>query len=216
VTRSQYSSWLFLSLLVLVTLAIMELRLQVGAGSEIVSTRQGGPLVQEAPVPRFALADRETFSETLTRPLFMANRQPPAIAATESNEPASRAAKPEPNRYALSAIIIVDDERVALLTDTATGGLSRVKEGESVPGWQVAEIREESAVLTDGDIRKELELRSFGPPPPPRPRNARTASQRQPSGAVSDAATANTPKKRPRRPRRRSLQFQRPSENQRN
>ena len=114
-----------------------------------------------------------------------------------------RAAKPDAKRYALSAIIIVDDERVALLTDTATGGLSRVKEGESIAGWRVAEIREESAVLSNGEVREELALRVFGPPAvAPRSRKAATGTRREQRAQRAEAATDGTLLRRPRRPKR--------------
>jgi hypothetical protein len=114
-----------------------------------------------------------------------------------------RAAKPDSKRYTLSAIIIVDDERVALLTDTATGGLSRVKEGESIAGWRVEEIRKESAVLRNGEVREELPLRTFGPPQvASKPRRAPAGAKRKPPARRAEAATDGTLPRRPRRPKR--------------
>jgi hypothetical protein len=197
------SSWLLLCLIALAALLVAEWRFPVGTDSASAFVAQGSPPVITSPVPRFTLADRETFSETLARPLFMADRQPPEGEALESPAPVQRAAKPDAKRYALSAIIIVDDERVALLTDTATGGLSRVKEGESIAGWQVAEIRQESAVLRNGDVREELSLRVFGPPVvAPKPRRAPTGAKRKPRAKRAKAATDGTLPTRPRRPKR--------------
>ncbi len=173
---SRASNWLLLSLVVLAALVVAELRFQVGTGAGDAFVGQGSAPVTASPAARFTLADRETFSETRTRPLFMPNRQPPEMAASESPEPIRGTARPKPNRYALSAIVIVGDERVALLIDTATGGLSRLKEGESIAGWQVEEIRDQSAVLSNGDSREELPLRTFGAPAPvPKLRRAGTS-----------------------------------------
>ena len=203
------SSWLLLSLVVLAALLVAELRYQVGAGSGGAIVGQGSALVTASPAPRFTLADRETFSETITRPLFMPNRQPPESDASAPREPVGRVAKSDAKRYALSAIIIVDDERVALLTDTATGGLSRVKEGESVAGWKVEAIREESAVLINGDTREELALRTFGPPiVAPKPRRAPAGAKRRPPAQRAEAPANGSPPKRPRRPRRAPRQEQ--------
>jgi hypothetical protein len=178
---------LLLSLVVLAAVLAAELRFQVGTHPGGAVAGQGSAPATASPAPRFALADRGTFSETLTRPLFMPERRPPEMAAAESAEPVRKPARPQPNRYALSAIIIVDDEPVALLTDTATGASSRVREGERIAGWQVEAIREDSAVLTRGDTREELPLRTFAAPAPV------VKSRTAPTGAQP---------KRPRRPQR--------------
>ena len=149
--------------------------------------------------PLFALADRETFPETLARPLFMPNRQPAGVAEAPDAAPAARAARPNANRYTLSAVIIIDDERIALVTDTATGGSSRVREGESFAGWQVEAIHDDSAVLSNGDTTEELSLRTFGAPEPavaPAPRRSPDTA-----GRSRERASSALPD-RPRRPKR--------------
>ena len=189
--------WLLLSLTVLAVLLAAELYFGVGAGSGRQPIGQGSTPVAATPVPLFTLADRESFPETLARPLFMPNRVPP-VTESASALPAAPAARPSANRYALSAIIIVDNERVALLKDSATGGLSRVREGESLAGWRVEEIRADGAVLNNGDIREELVLRTFAvpaPTPAPRPSKRRT-------GAAADRAAGNDGQALPNRPRR--------------
>jgi len=191
------SSWLLLSVVGLAALVAAELHYQVGTGNHRPGARPATELSTAVPVPLFALEDREKLSDTLTRPLFMPNRQPLEAGVQDAAQPPSPTAPPKANRYALSAIIIVDDERVALLTDTATGNLSRVREGESLAGWRVEEIHESGAVLSNGDTREELALRSFGPPVvQPAPRRGSDATER-PAG---DAAGALP--NRPRRPKR--------------
>jgi hypothetical protein len=197
------SSWLLLSVVGLAALVAAELHYQVGTGTGRQGASTGKVASAAVPVPLFALEDREKLSDTLTRPLFMPNRQPLEAGAQDAAQLPSPAARPKANRYALSAIIIVDDERVALLTDTATGGLSRVREGESLAGWRVEEINESGAVLSNGDTREELALRSFGPPVvQPAPRRVTDATGRPASNAAG--ALPN----RPRRPKRGPRQIQ--------
>ncbi len=198
--RARSCNWLLLSLVALSALVIAELRFEIGAGAGGLAAVPTSAPFAAAPMPRFALVDRESFSETLARPLFMPDRQRPADAPVAGPVEKSRAARPNANRYALSAIIIVDDQRIALLTDTATGGLRRVREGESIAGWRVEEIHEDSAVLSNGDAREELALRTFGAPAPrprasERPAGAGAAIRaiERDSGALPD---------RPRRPKR--------------
>lgn len=180
--RARSPGWLLLSLVTLSALVVAELQYDFGRGAGGRAERQSGAPDEVAPVPLFALAERESFSETLTRPLFMPNRQPPAPEAASSDAPAPIAAQPSAGRFALSAIIIVDEKRIALLTDTATGSLHRVGEGENVAGWRVEEIDEGGAVLVNGDNREELALRTFGPPPP-RPEPAARRSRKESSEA---------------------------------
>jgi hypothetical protein len=198
------STWLLLTTVALSTLVAVELHYGVGKGSAGRSPADAtGTSPATAPGPLFALADRDSFSETLSRPLFMPNRQPVGDAAAPAAAPAARAARPNANRYTLSAVIIIDDERIALVTDTATGGSSRVREGESLAGWQVKAIRDDSAVLSNGDTTEELSLRTFAPPAPvtaPAPRRSPDTggrSREQASNALPD---------RPRRPKRRPRQ----------
>ncbi len=197
--RARSSNWLLLSLVVLSALVIAELRFAIGTGpGGQAAVRASAPL-EAAPMPQFALMDRESFSETRTRPLFMPDRQPPTEIPAVAPVEASRGERPSASRYALSAIIIVDEQRIALLTDTATGGLSRVREGESIAGWQVEEIHEDSAVLSNGDTREELSLRTFGAPA------ARPRAATRPAGAGvpsrPDAHDTGALPDRPRRPK---------------
>ncbi len=199
--RARSSSWLLLSLVVLSALIAAELRFDAGTSPGGQAVEQVSAPVEAAPVPLFALADRESFSQTLTRPLFMPNRQPPGEAPPPVQAPRATP-PPKVNRYALSAIIIVGDERIALLTDTATGGVNRVREGESIAGWQVEQIHEDRAVLSNGETREELSLRTFGPPAPrPKSPTRRTRTQRQAAAQAPGKNRSGSPN-RTRRPKR--------------
>ncbi len=199
--RARSSSGLLLSLLLLSALLVAELRFDVGTRPVGQAVEQVRAPVEAAPVPLFALADRESFSQTLARPLFMPNRQPASAEPPPVQAPRATA-PPKVNRYALSAIIIVGDERIALLTDTATGGVNRVREGESIAGWQVEKIHEDRAVLSNGNAREELSLRTFGPPAPrPKSPTRRTGAQRQ-AAAQAPGKNRGASPNRTRRPKR--------------
>ncbi|TFH50535.1 MAG: hypothetical protein E4H01_02120 [Lysobacterales bacterium] len=204
--RAGSSNWLLLSTVVLSALVFAESHFQAGTGSGYQTVESSSTPIEAMPVPRFALVDRERLSETLARPLFMPNRRPPEAKSAASAAPEAPAASQNVNRYALSAIIIVDNERIALLTDTATGNLNRVREGESVAGWQVEAIRADSAVLRHGDIREELALRHFGPPLV-RPKTANRRTANEPTAAAqppdeSAKALLNRPRRAGRDARR--------------
>ncbi len=199
--HARSSGWLLLTLVVLAALLAAELRFEVGAGSGRQSIGRGGAPATASPAPLFILAERVSFSETLARPLFMPNREPPGTESA-SPLPAPPTAKANANRYALSAIIIVDNERIALLMDTATGSLSRVREGESLAGWRVEEIRADGAVLKNGDTREELVLRTFGPPAPRSATPGRRTGTARKEAAQPAGKNSGTPSNRPRRPKR--------------
>lgn len=200
--RALSSGWLVASLLVLWALVMAELHFRVGQGPSAPRLPAESSPAEPAPVPLFALAERGSFSATIERPLFLPNRQAVASEAP-APAPVAEAARPTANRYALSAIIIVDQQRIALLSDTTTGGLTRVREGERVAGWQVEKIGESSAVLRSGDTREELALRTFGPPPPPRSRQParRADSEDAQSGQREGTPLAASPDRRRRRVR---------------
>ena len=197
--------WLLLTLAALAALLAAELHFQVGAGAGGQSIHGGSAPAGASPAPLFTLAARESFSETLVRPLFMPNREPPE-AEPASPLAAPRAARPKANRYVLSAIIIVGNEHIALLTDTTTGSLSRVRQGDSLAGWRVEEIRADGAVLSNGDTREELILRTFGAPAPaPRSTRRRAGATPTPPSAGSDGQALLNRPRRPKRGPRQSL-----------
>lgn len=186
-TGARSSGWLVLSLLLLAAVLAAELHYGTGGGAGQRSSSTARVPDLPVPAPDFTLAGRDTFTETLTRPLFMPDRRP-AQAAAPDTPAAAPAARPGAPRYALSAVVIVDDERIAIVTDTATGELRRVREGESLAGWRVEAIHDDRAELRNGDTREALALRTFAPPAPVAPTRAPRADappeRRRPAGRV--------------------------------
>ncbi len=201
-TRAASSGGLLVLLVLLAALVVAEWHYDIGARPGGGGPSQSLAPVAENPTPRFALPDRESFSETLSRPLFMPNREPSATASIEPPPAAPRAQSPNVNRYAVSAIVIVDNERIALLADATTGRLIRVREGELVAGWRVERIDASSAVLINGDTREELSLRSFEAPPPV----SELVRRRGPTGSAASGRVrddeAVPARNRPRQPKR--------------
>ena len=144
-----------------------------------------------------ALAD---FKTTLERPLFSKTLRP---AEPEDDDGAESPIEEAPVAAApvrLSAVIIEEDERSALLEVTRSRTSKRVREGEQFEGWTLLEVRDDAVVLESLGNRSEVELRNFdAPPPPPKvrpqrprrqpgasPKSPRSVQQRRPAQAEED------------------------------
>lgn len=209
--RSRTSTALVLMLVALSALVAVELSYDVSSRSSANNLQENKAPASGTVSPPFTLPDREELSDTVTRPLFIPSRVPPAEAPVETVVEAPSSTRPTPNRYALSAIVIVDNERIALVTDTTSGTLLRVREGERLSGWQVEEILADSAVLTSGDSREELSLRSFGPP---LPAPAQAPTRRHPRFKRPDDANIGNGLRNSSAPTRRARQAPRQENNQ--
>lgn len=110
------------------------------------------------------------FKATLDRPLFSESRRP---ADPEDEEVAETTPEETPKAAVpvrLSAVIIEEDEKSALLEETKSRTYKRVREGEAFEGWTLVEVRDDAVVLVSGGTRSEVELRNFETPPPVQPR----------------------------------------------
>lgn len=139
-----------------------EPRPSVGAGNEPIE-----PTSSEAqiPEPTTEFTPVSEFKGTLTRPLFIkGRRQEPEASDTEGPGTANAAPSAPPPNMKLSAIIITDSERSALLMPTGESQSERVKEGETVSGWEVLKINDDSVVIRSRGQEQTLTLRDFGPP----------------------------------------------------
>jgi len=145
----------------------------------------------------------ESLSETTSRPLFLAERRTPD-GETAPLPDAPAPAGPDPS-FAISAIIITDDEHAVLMANPETGTLNRLKEGEAVAGWTLERVAPDRAVFTKDGQTKEATLRTFGPPPAPRPKRKRRAAGQvvppAPAAGAQQPAKARAPR-RVRRPTR--------------
>jgi hypothetical protein len=199
--NASYTNWLFLAMVLLGLGLAAELYFAAGSGVPSAPAAAGNVTDTELPTASFALPELASLSDTVARPLFLPNRRVPEQGEDTTPEPAPTAGPPKANRFLLSAIVIIDDERIALLSDATTGSLSRVKEGERVSGWEVAEINDDSVVLVSGANREQLPLRTFGAPPPPSRKRAAPSRSAPGTQVVPGPAVPEAGARRPRRPR---------------
>jgi hypothetical protein len=111
-------------------------------------------------------------ADTRERPLFFqARRYPERPAVEEAPVTPVVATEQKPQRplgpIALSAIIITDDERVAILRDAGENGTNRMQIGEEINGWTLVELMPQAAVFAQGRTRENVQLRSYDAAPTP-------------------------------------------------
>jgi general secretion pathway protein N len=117
---------------------------------------------------------------TRERPLFSVSRRPPPTAV-EAAAPPPRAPDPAPSapalpeRPALTLIgtIVSPSTSVAMLRDTATQAVTRLRDGEATSGWLLKTVKLRSVIIEKGDQSTTLELPkpldTPGEQPPPNP-----------------------------------------------
>ena len=152
-----------------------------------------------SPAPLPALVD---LTETLDRPVFSPTRRAPQAAAAPVPEAAPmRHDEAPPPDIKLSAVVIDDGQRFALLRRFPAGDTVRVAQGDAVDGWTLSEVRADGVTLRKNDQRHEIVLRTFEPAPVPAPVAPRRAGQRD---ATEQAAPVQrvVPRAPPRRPLR--------------
>ena len=128
------------------------------------------PAIAASPPPE-GVPELALLTETVDRPLFSPDRRPPEPPAGAEQVPEAAVAastSPAPT-LTLSAVIIEPGSRLALLKAASSVTLVRKREGESLEGWTVTEIRPDGVTLTRGENRHELVLRTFKPAPRPSP-----------------------------------------------
>ena len=153
-----------------------------------------------AAVPTFSLPSVDNYAETVERPLFAHGRQPhQAVSVPQQPQKQRPVKQSDPKRFVLSAVVMEGDMRVALLRDPTNGKLTRLKEGSSVGGWSLSEVKADSVVLSNGSTTQEVQLRRFEPPPPPK------RKRRKPrTGAKVDKATSPSRENQVQRQRRKN------------
>lgn len=143
------------------------------------------PTTVELPEPEDDFTPIDEFKGTLVRPLFVqGRRQEPDPTETDGlADQAPAAPEAPPPSMKLTAIIVNDQERSALLLPAGEQQSARVAPGETVAGWEVVEIRDDAVVIRARGREQTLTLREFGPPgavptrpakPDPRAQQAKT------------------------------------------
>jgi hypothetical protein len=129
-------------------------------GSDGVPTMAGDLLPPSVQLPPLA-----ALTETVHRPLFSPDRRPPE--PTPPTRPAVATTAGGPPTLNLSAVVLTDGDRVALVEDVGRGQLRRLREGEEIAGWWVESVESEAVVLARGQARHRIALRRYQAAPPP-------------------------------------------------
>ena len=153
----------------------------------------------ELPELDFIPPELEDLRITLDRPLFNASRRPEELVSETELPTQSQPETVDAPPLGLSAVIVDEQGRSALLEPVETRVVQRVQEGENIAGWRLVEVREDAVVLAVGDNRAELALRVFDAPPPKHARRiGRNKNPSRKPGRVRPKAQATARAERPR------------------
>lgn len=115
-----------------------------------------------------------TLSEIVERPLFMAGRTP-LVAPVPAPKPAARPTATS-EQVLLSAVVITDEQRVALVYTDRDDKLHQLRPGEIFKGWTLTEVRPEGMFLKQGPRERYIELAITPSRPAARARRGQAAS----------------------------------------
>jgi general secretion pathway protein N len=102
--------------------------------------------------PLIAIAPEQAYPETVARPLFTPTRRPAPEAPVVAQPTFQR------GQFVLQGVIVVGDNRVAMLREKSSGRIIRVERGREVNGIKVAEIQPETVTLSLGSEEEKLSL----------------------------------------------------------
>jgi len=98
------------------------------------------------------VAPEQAYPETAARPLFTPTRRPAPEAAAQQQ------AAFQPGQFALLGVIMVGDNRVAMLREKSTGRIHRLSRGGEVNGIKLAGIERDSVTLAAGGQQERVPL----------------------------------------------------------
>lgn len=128
-------------------------------------------------LPEFSLPPRESaYIETLTRPLFIPSRQGSLVGSSGPQQM-------KKGQFALTGVIIVPGQRLAMLRDVTTGKSERVEQGQEIRGMLAERVDAGEIVLKQGNETEELILMVQRTPLPETGNAAQPSAK--PSGTVS-------------------------------
>ncbi len=156
------------------------------------------PAVLPVADPGFTMKPLGDFSEIARRPLFIPSRRP-LPPDTEAPRPGPR--KAERHRFTLKGVVIVADERMAVLQRRRGRTALRVVEGQQIDGWLVEAILADRVVLRQGETTEEVVLRDiFGARSRPKVRTAVPGTPTAPAAkrvSPTEAGAQDRPAGRP-------------------
>ena len=139
----------------------------------------------------------EDYAGIIERPLFSPDRKPYEAEVVEAkpNRPVPvNTPLTKREDYSLSAVIITDDKRMALIETKNGKKIHRLREGEELDGWTLTDVQPARVSLKKGSEVKELELAvvpsSYQPIQQTPPRQAAGPTSRPPASLNDESAYA--------------------------
>lgn len=140
---------------------------------------QDAPLPEQPALPDLTVEQPllAEFKSTLERPLFSQERRPEEAVDDEEAGLATPVEPTDAPALRLTAVIVDAEGRSALLEQPGEAQGLRMREGDTIVGWRLESVADDRVVLSAGEKRSELLLRTFDAPaapaaePTPRVRN---------------------------------------------
>jgi general secretion pathway protein N len=126
--------------------------------------------------PVLAQAPEQAYPEMAARPLFTPTRRPAPVEPAQGKQTFAK------GQYLLQGVIVVGDQRTALLKEKSTGKVHRVDRGNDLNGIKVERVEPTEVVLASGDERERIALVVQRPEGAAR---AATAAPEAPAGPFS-------------------------------
>lgn len=180
---------LMAALAVVAILLLLAIGLETGFGTRLrpsvpdsSSKKAAAPEAKLLP-PLVAVAPEQAYPETTARPLFTPTRRP------APSDPSS--GKPAFNRgqFVLQGVIVVGEERTALLKEKTSGKIHRVELGKDVNGIKVERIEPTEVTLAMNGELEKLALVVQRPEGTPGGRSAAAAASAAAANAAASEAT---------------------------
>ena len=176
---------------------------------DAVSAERGGDganesalLASSEPFIAPSITPVELMTETVSRPLFASTRRPAPVTQNETELPVAPVTSSQLPQVSLSAIVITDGDRVALLSVAGDEQLLRLREGQEVAGWRLTKVGAEAITLSQGGRTHEVALRTYQPAAAPAPSRSERRRDRRSSAQSGNRRSSAQTQQRPRRPRR--------------
>jgi hypothetical protein len=99
------------------------------------------------------------YGETVSRPLFVPTRRPAPVPVVEVAKP-----KMQKGQFTLTGTTVAGERSLAFLKETNGGKSRTVKQGDSINGMLVAEVKPDRVKLTQHDESEELVLKVISNP----------------------------------------------------
>jgi hypothetical protein len=190
------------SLIVVCVVLVIVLLVEVNRDYSIISdTANANSVNQPLTTPAIQTNDSfvaiEAYEDIINRPLFNDDRKPYVYTepVVQEKPPVKTRGRPTPHKpqqqLSLTAIVITPEKSLAILQAGKDKSLQRVRLGETIDGWTLDEIQDQSIVLKQGERTQTLELEVKGSDKTQKPSLAQKSDETPPQ----DIVTVNEDKK---------------------